>query len=287
MSTSLQSVFCTVSGTGMRRRAAQTMIVLALAAWSVAAVARPLPDMMAAHDFAICAADDDLPFSTRASGVRGFHVEIAQAIAARLGVTLKIDWIVGRDKIKFTNCDALMGSAAFDDDALPAAKGKTDFLAMALSKPYMTVTTVLASPASAAPILTMAQLKTLHVAVPSGSLSHMLMHDNDVPVWVRFRNDAEILDAVVAGKADAGAVSQVGLGWYQKQHPTVALVSTDQVMTAAGFRFDTAMGLRRTSGETVDRMNAILGDLRDDGTLAAILARYGVTLVAPKVVAGK
>lgn len=243
--------------------------------------ARTLSDIIEAQNFAICAVEDDLPFSSSATGAKGFHVDLAQAIANRLGVKLKIDWVVARNKVKFTNCDALMGLPAFDSDADTTGQAKGEIRPMALTAPYMTVATVLASTTAAPPIRTLDDLKTLHVAVPSGSLSHMLMHDNDIPVWVRFRNDAEILDALMAGKADAGAVSQPGLDWYRQQHPTSKLTSSERILTGPGFRFDVAIGLRRTNRATVDRINDILKSMQNDGSLAVILGRYGIALVAP------
>jgi polar amino acid transport system substrate-binding protein len=242
--------------------------------------ARTLGEILASRDFAICAADDDLPFSTSATGLRGFHVDLAQAIADRLGVKLKIDWVVARNKVRFTNCDALMGSVVVESDVKALGQGQDDIRPMALSAPYMTVSTVLASAATAPPIRSLDDLKTLHVAVPSGSVSHMLMDDHGIPVWVRFRNDADILEAVVAGKADAGAVSQIGLAWHRLQNPTSALTSNERLLTGPGFRFDVAIGLRRTNGATVERINAILTSMQDDGSLGAILARYGIVATA-------
>lgn len=243
--------------------------------------ARTLSDIIESRNFAICALDDDLPFSSSATGVKGFHVDLAQAIADHLGVKLTIDWVVSRNKVKFTNCDAMMGLPAFDSDADVIKHGNGAIRPMALTAPYMVVATVLASTTAAPPIRALDDLKKLHVAVPSGSLSHILMHDHDIPVWVRFRNDAEILDAVMTGKADAGAVSQIGLAWYRHQHPISALTSSDNILTGPGFRFDVAIGLRRTNSATVDHINAILKSMQNDGSLAAILGRYGIVLLAP------
>ena len=264
-------------------RARRTALILAVSiGFGISSPsARTLSDIIAAHDFAICAAEDDLPFSSSATGARGFHVDLAQAIADRLGVKLKIDWVVSRDKVRFTNCDALMGLAAFDSNADAIGQAQGAIRPMSLSAPYMSISTVLAAPAAAPPMRSLDDLKKLHVAVPSGSLSHRLMHDNGIPVWVRFRNDVDILDAVMAGKADAGAVSQLGLAWYRQQNPTSALTSSNHILTGPGFRFNVAIGLRRTNGATVGRITAILRSMQDDGSLAAILERYGIALLAP------
>jgi ABC-type amino acid transport substrate-binding protein len=243
------------------------------------ASARSLDEILAAHEFSVCAMDDDLPFSSRGNNVKGFHIDLAQAIADRLGVVLKVIWVPSREKVRMTNCDAMMGAASFD----PASDNqpKSENRALALSTPYMTVTTVLVTRRGVPPIHALVDLKGLHVAVPSGSVSHVLMNDNDIPVWVRFRNDVEILGAVSSGQADAGVVSQIGLGWYNKQNPKAGLSRNDTLLTDQSFRFDIGIALRRADSAMLDRVNALLKAMREDGSLAAILDQYGIAPGTP------
>ena len=237
------------------------------------ASAHTLGEVVAAHEFSVCAMDDDLPFSSHGKGVKGFHIDLAQAVAERLGVALKVIWVPSRDKVRMTSCDAMMGAASFE--AAAGDPPKSGNAALTVSAPYMTVTTVLVTRPGVPPIQALADLKALHVAVPSGSVGHILMNDNDIPVWVRFRNDAEILEAVSMGQADAGVVSQIGLGWYNKQHPRAGLGRNDTLLTASSFRFDIGIGLRRADSAMLARVNAILKAMGEDGSLAAILGRYG------------
>ncbi|MDL2355663.1 MAG: transporter substrate-binding domain-containing protein [Pseudomonadota bacterium] len=242
------------------------------------ASARSLDEMLAAHEFSVCAMEDDLPFSSRGNGVKGFHIDLAQAIADRLGVVLKVIWVPSREKVRMTNCDAMMGAASFD--AASGSQPKSENRALVVSAPYTTVTTVLVTRPGVSPVHALADLKALHVAVPSGSVSHILMNDNDIPVWVRFRNDAEILEAVSSEQADAGVVSQVGLAWYNKHHPQTRLGRNDTLLTDQSFQFDIGIGLRRADRAMLERVNAVLKTMREDGTLTAILGQYGIAPVA-------
>lgn len=243
------------------------------------ASARTLEEMLAAHEFSVCAMEDDLPFSSRGNIVKGFHIDLAQAIADRLGVVLKVIWVPSRERVRMTNCDAMMGAASFDSAS--GNQPKSENRVLAVSKPYMTVTTVLVTRPGVPPVHALADLKALHVAVPSGSVSHILMNDNDIPVWVRFRNDAEILEAVSSGQADAGVVSQIGLGWYNKQNPQAGLSRNDTLLTDQSFRFDIGIGLRRADSAMLESVNALLKTMREDGSLTAILGQYGIAPVAP------
>lgn len=241
--------------------------------------AASLGEILAAHEFSVCAMDDDLPFSSRGNVVKGFHIDLAQAVADRLGVVLKVIWVPSRDKVRMTNCDAMMGAPSFEPTTGNPPKSQST--ALVVSAPYMTVTTVLVVRPDMAPVHTLADLKALHVAVPSGSASHILMNDNAIPVWVRFRNDAEILDAVSSGQADAGVVSQIGLGWYNKQHPQAGLSRNDSLLTAPSFRFDIGIGLRRADAAMLERMNAIVKEMHDNGSLTVILGQYGIVSTVP------
>lgn len=253
----------------------------ALCAGSGSAAARPLDEMIASQRFSVCASDAALPYSSRDSATPGFYLDLARAIARELGLELQVDWIASSEQIRFTSCDAVMALPASEEE--PATDGadlKTPKPRL-LTIPYMMVSTLLVFPGPPAGGVSTAALQRLHVAVPSGSVAHQLLNDRGVPVWVRFRNDAEILDAVHGGQADAGMVSQIGLGWYRKNHPTTALVGMDKAVNGPGLRFNVAIALRRTNLATQQRVNAVLRKLRDDGSIAAILAKYGIDFLPP------
>jgi polar amino acid transport system substrate-binding protein len=247
------------------------------------AAARPLDEMMASHRFSVCAADNALPYSSRDGAMPGFYLELARAIAQALGLELQVDWIASSEQIRFTSCDAVMAVPASDDGAASDSGDINRLRPRLLTMPYMAVSTLLVLRGQPADGLTLAALQRSHVAVPSGSVAHQLLNEAGVPVWVRFRNDAEILDAVKNGQADAGVVSQIGFGWYRKNHPQTALAGVDNVLHAPGMRFNVAIALRRTNLATVRGIDAIVRQLRDDGTIAATMQKYGIAFFPPDV----
>lgn len=243
--------------------------------------ARTLDEILQSRSFSVCASPEDLPFSARGSATPGFYIEIAQKISDALGVELKVDWIPSREQIRYTKCDAVMGEAAPDSGNSLAGMDKNAIKPKILTIPYMTVSSLLILPRRNHEIRAMSDLRNLHVAVPSGSIAHKLLNDSGVPVWVRFHNDAEIIDAIASGQADAGIVSQPGFGWYRTNTPNTDLTAVNNLPTGTELQFKVAMGLRRTNVEMVTRINEILRDLMNDGAIPEILGRYGSKFVPP------
>jgi polar amino acid transport system substrate-binding protein len=245
------------------------------------AAARPLDEMMASHRFSVCAADNALPYSSRDRAMPGFYLDLAHAIAQALGLELHVDWIASSEQIRFTSCDAVMAAPASDDGVAGDSGDLNKLRPRLLTAPYMAVSTLVVLPGQPAEGVSLAALRRRHVAVPSGSVAHQVLNEAGVPVWVRFRNDADILEAVKNGQADAGVVSQIGFGWYRKNNPGTTLAGVDNVLNAPGLRFNVAIALRRTNLATVHRIDAIMRQLRDDGTIATILQKYGITSLPP------
>lgn len=243
--------------------------------------ARTLDEIIELRSFSVCASPEDLPFSARNSATPGFYIEIAQKISDALGVELKVDWIPSREQIRYTKCDAIMGEAAPDNGNILASMDKNAIKPKILTIPYMAISSLLILPNRNHEIHSISDLRNLHVAVPSGSANHKLLNDSGVPVWVRFRNDAEIIDAIVSGQADAGIVSQVGFGWYRTNTPNTDLTAVNNVLSGTELQFKVAIGLRRTNVEMVTRINEILRNLMNDGAIVEILRRYGTKFVPP------
>jgi polar amino acid transport system substrate-binding protein len=125
------------------------------------------------------------------------------------------------------------------------------------------------------PVDSLDALRDRHVAVPSGSWAHRYLDARGIPVWVRFRTDPEIIDAVVRGAADAGVVSDVAAGWYRQQAGAANLRVLDTLLDPDEFGFDVAIDLLDTDAATLARVNGIVRARLDDGAIAAIGRRYG------------
>jgi polar amino acid transport system substrate-binding protein len=134
---------------------------------------------------------------------------------------------------------------------------------------------VVISGAAFGPADTLDRFRGGHVAVPSGSWAHKLLDERGIPVWVRFRTDPEIADAVARGDADAGIVSDLAAGWYRLRHGDAGIHVADTLLDADEFAFDVAIDLLDTDASTLERVNTIVRSRLADGAIARIGQRYG------------
>jgi polar amino acid transport system substrate-binding protein len=232
------------------------------------AQARTLPEMAASNEFVICAAPDDMPFSRRDGAPAGLYVDLGRLVASDLGLALGVRWIPRRELARRVGCDAIMGTAVVKAADRPTSWRNVPTI------PWMRAGAVVVD-AGRAPVTTLDALRDRHVAVPSGSWAHRWLDAHGVPVWVRFRTDPEIIDAVVRGDADAGVVSDVAAGWYRQQAGAANLRVLDTLLDPDEFGFDVAIDLLDTDAATLERVNAIVRSRLADGAIAAIGKRYG------------
>ncbi len=72
------------------------------------AQARSLDTIRSAGTIGLCAHPNSLPFASKAGDPPGFQVELGQALAHELGVSLKLDWIITQYQIRSADCDIMM-----------------------------------------------------------------------------------------------------------------------------------------------------------------------------------
>src|SRR5439155_18169996 len=101
----------------------------ALFLWQIeAAPARSLDLIRAAGALHLCAHPNSLPYASKAGNPPGFQIELGEALAKELGVTLATEWIVVPSQVFRADCDILL-----DAIADPEAQADTG---LRISKPY-------------------------------------------------------------------------------------------------------------------------------------------------------
>jgi polar amino acid transport system substrate-binding protein len=220
--------------------------------------------------FGVCAHPDALPYSSQDRTLPGFQLEIAEAIARQLGVRLHVDWIVFTRHARRTDCDATIGSIVKEGEA--PRRGPR------LTKPYVGSGYVLVVPASSAPVNRLEDVKG-KIAVEHASWPHYVLDTRKLP-FASFGSAIDILDAIAAGEAAAGLVSDAYAGWYLKIHPR-ALKISETYVPERDFRWNVAVGLRNADDPLVDAVNHALEALIADQTIPKIFARYGITYRPP------
>src|SRR6185369_16595262 len=148
----MKTIFLLVAGT-----------VLALAGQ---AEARSLATIRELGAIGLCAHPNSLPFARKAGDPPGFQVELGQALARELGVSLRLDWIITQYQMRSAGCDILL-----DVSADREAQGETR---LRISKPYYRTGVALAVPSSS----TLSSFKSLNgatkVGVQVGSVAAMI-----------------------------------------------------------------------------------------------------------------
>src|SRR5690349_5331018 len=102
------------------------------------AQARSLETIRSFGTIGLCAHPNSLPFASKAGDPPGFQVELGQALARELGVSLRLDWIITQYQMRSAGCDIVLDVIADRE-----AQGETR---LALSKPYYRTGVALAVP---------------------------------------------------------------------------------------------------------------------------------------------
>ena len=137
------------------------------------AQARPLSTIRDFGTMGLCAHPNSLPFASKAGDPPGFQVELGQALARELGVTLRLDWIITQYQMRSAGCDIVLDVIADRE-----AQGETN---LRISKPYYRTGVALAVPSDSK----LTSFKSLDehtkVGVQVGSMAAMIISQRHVP----------------------------------------------------------------------------------------------------------
>jgi polar amino acid transport system substrate-binding protein len=237
------------------------------------AQARSLEAVRESGVLGLCAHPNSLPFASKAGDPPGFQVELAQALARELGVSLRLDWIITQYQMRSAGCDIVLDIIADRE-----AQGETN---LRISKPYYRTGVALAVPAASR----LTSFKSLDehtkVGVQVGSIAAMIIGQRHVPTST-FGFEVDSLDALANHEIDAAAVTPTMASYFNLTHPDKAVRILDRDESEADLNWNVAVGMVRPDDAMRDAIDAALSKLRDDGTIEGIYRRYGVTLQAPK-----
>src|SRR5450631_491371 len=237
------------------------------------AEARSLDTIRSLGAIGLCAHPNSLPFASKAGDPPGFQVELGQALARDLGVSLRLDWIITMYQMRSAGCDIVMDVIADRE-----AQGETN---LRFSKPYYHTGVALAVP-SASKLTSFASLdQSTKVGVQVGSVAAMLIGQRHVPTST-FGFEVDSLDALSNHEIDAAAVTPANAAYYNQTHPDKAVRILPLDESEANLNWNVAVGMIRPDDQLRDAIEGALERLRADGTIVKIYQRYGVALQAPK-----
>lgn len=229
--------------------------------------ARTLEQIRSLGTISMCAHPGALPYATNEAGQPpGFQVELGRAIAERLGVDLRVEWLVPRRRIAEVNCDMLMDR--------PGTSGEQE--GRKLSIPYQRTGIVLALGADAQPVSGVAELKQhARVGVMVGSLASVVLGRQGVRT-IPYAFQADMLEDLAAGRLTSAAVSEPSLSYRMSQDAGSGLRKFALFEVEPELGWSTAIALRGADAALVQAVDRALTQLIDDGTVARIYARYGI-----------
>ncbi|WP_407154816.1 substrate-binding periplasmic protein [Bradyrhizobium sp. STM 3557] len=237
------------------------------------AEARPLDAIRSSGVIGLCAHPNSLPFASKAGDPPGFQVELGQALARELGVSLRLDWIITQYQLRSAGCDIVLDVIADRE-----AQGETN---LRISKPYYRTGVALAVP----PASQLTSFKSLDehtkVGVQVGSAAAMIIAQRHVPTST-FGFEIDSLDALANHEIDAAAVTPTAASYFNLTHPDKAVRILDRDESEANLNWNVAVGMVRPDDRLRDAIDGTLERLREDGTIDRIYRRYGVALPLPK-----
>lgn len=219
----------------------------------------------------------NLPYSSARGERPGLDVELARALANRLHLKLRLDWIdIHREtaigELIQGRCDLALGEAveadAVEDDEPLAGK-------ILYSRPYYRSGYVLVRRKDGPRIASLVELKgdrSQRLGTEAGSVADYRLRQRG---YLRrlYRNQLAALKATADGDIDF-AYLWANAGW--ALHVTPDLAAKLEIGPGAdpADRWDIAVALRRGDAELKRRVDAALTTLVDDGTVARLLTRY-------------
>ncbi|MBW3629909.1 MAG: transporter substrate-binding domain-containing protein [Gemmatimonadetes bacterium] len=228
------------------------------------------------EELIFCAGVDNLPMS-EAAGPSGFEVDLARALAERLGRTARFEWLdphhdFTEKAVLDGRCDAALG-AIVEPGGMAGAQPITG---VTLTEPYYSAGYLLIHRPGVRPVRTLEALRGTRIALEGESLVTYTLRQQGHQVYV-LRDYQGVVDAVADGRAEYGYL------W----GPLSASLTHNRsdVVLAEGFRpaelWSFAMAVRGSETELRQALDRAIREMVEGGSLDAIFSRYRVPYVAP------
>jgi polar amino acid transport system substrate-binding protein len=224
----------------------------------------------------------NLPYSSAKGDRPGFDVEIARALAAELGVKLRLDWLdVQREtaigKLLQRECDLALGAAvdrnAVEDDDELAGK-------VVYSRPYYGTGYLLVERTRGPHAKSLGAIKgdpSVRLGTEAGSVADYRLRQRGHQRRL-YRNQLAVLKSLSDGDIDF-AYLWANVGWTLHNSPDFALQIVPGYLPED--RWNIAVALRQGDDELKGRIDAAVEKLVKDVIVARALARYHVPHFPP------
>jgi ABC-type amino acid transport substrate-binding protein len=249
-------------------------VFLAHAAAPDVARARPLDSIRSRGILMVCANPNALPFSSKTGDRRGFELELGEALANQLGVKLEVGWVVFPFQVGRVDCDVVLD--AIVDQASAQERH------VRLSKPYQVSGVAIALRPGLSDVTDFADLKKgQRVGAMVGSLASVTLGQKGLPT-IPFTFEDEMIEAVGKGELDAALATPASIGYYNLLHKDTAVTLVRAYENQPEFRWEIAVGMRKSDDALAAAINEAIDRLLADGTVNRIYTSYGVEPSSPR-----
>ena len=251
-----------------RLRSLALLVPIALAVLLGAGEGEPAGRETGSGVLRVCADPDNLPFSSAAPGERGLYVDLAELVAARLGVGTEYAWwytFYGKRAVRNTlladRCDAFFG--------LPA---DADFMGrnLIVTRAFLDVGWAIIAPAGVT-FSYVDELKSRRLAVVFRSMPQLLLATRGGFQTSTFRTDEDALEALARGEVDAAFVWGPTAGYQnlRKLGGAYRIVLVDD----EGLQWRATVAVRKGGEGLRDRIDAALAAMQPE--IRQLADRYG------------
>jgi polar amino acid transport system substrate-binding protein len=114
-----------------------------------------------------------------------------------------------------------------------------------------------------------------------GSAASVTLGQKGLPT-IPFTFEDEMIEAVGKGELDAALATPASIGYYNLLHKDAAVTLVRAYENQPEFRWEIAVGMRKSDDALVAKINEAIDRLLADGTVSRIYASYGIEPSLPK-----
>jgi len=198
-------------------------------------------------------------------GLQGFNIDLGEELARRLGRKIEIEGT------EFSGLVPGLNARKYDFVLAPVTATPERAKAMLFTEGYLDTDYTFVIKKGAAPIKGLEDLKGKIISVNKGSAYESWTHDNASKYGFKYDvygSNADAVQAVQSGRADANLAGSTVAAWAAKQNPAVQTSYTIKtgLVWALAFRLDDKAG-RDAAGNALKCM-------KQDGTLGKIAQKW-------------
>ncbi len=255
---------------GLVRTTAIAAFAGLLMSWAQAgfAAASTLQEVKDSGKLIVCGVDGLLPYSSSDEEIPGFEVEIARAMASKMGVEAKYVWVTWDALIPAltsNRCNAIINGMFITEERDKVI----DF-----SAPYYASGETILVPKNDDSVKGLEHLDGKTVGVLAGSVTVGYLEKKAIGNLKVYPDQNTIILELNNGRIDAAFLEAPSAAWTLQNDPTMNIKIVESYVPDK--RWNAGVGVREADDELKKAFSQIISELRADGTIREILDSYNV-----------